>query len=72
MNYHANTPSRFSCTRCGAKPGEPCRTKSGRVASQWHDYRETREWLWKRNQSSRVVQPTLIQRAIRRIFRRAA
>jgi uncharacterized protein YjiS (DUF1127 family) len=43
--YHANTPSPVACLKCGAQPGELCRSKSGRVASQWHTNREVRSHL---------------------------
>jgi hypothetical protein len=46
--YHTNTPGPVPCHKCGAQPGELCRTKSGRSASQWHEGRIHAEWQAKR------------------------
>lgn len=72
MNYHANThESTITCPRCGARPGELCRSKSGRIASQWHRDREYHESMVPFLRLLNEPKPSLFQRIIA-IFKRAA
>lgn len=65
MKYHANTnKSTTVCTRCGARPGELCRSKSGRVASQWHGNREHQESVAPILRFLNEPSPSLIQRVV--------
>ena len=48
----------ITCARCGAKPGKPCRTRTGARATAAHAVRTEGLWVWWAGWDARKAEET--------------